>query len=445
METEWIDFKAEPYHLLTSDADKLEISKDVASFANAKGGVILIGVKTQKNSAHFGDEVETISPFEQTLIDRQKIYDVLQDWIYPVPHGLSIQWLSCISDPNKGIIKIVIPFQSNETQPFLIKRIIDSGKRREIMFGFAQRRRDTTEIWSVEKMQNYLRDGLHYGDLISQQYETIKNRLEKLEMLLPAEKQDIGSPETGSLIQQRIMDAHLQTHMSDGNRPVFILAAIPKQSITIPRLFESNSADVVKLLESPPSFRPSGFDLDTGSQPRIIKGELRRAAYDGHKSLELWLDGTLIFVARGDQDFLCWGSASKNSGRLIINQLAMIESTYIFVELSKKVYDYANTDISGVVYYLGLYNASKGGHLIGLIPGPIDTLNWKFGDNAHPAPDASGLLTIDADKDLPTGIIAQRIMAKVYNWFSIDTDRIPYVEEVDGQKAISPEKIKAIR
>lgn len=445
LETELMDFKAEPYHLLSAETDKQEVSKDVASFANARGGVILLGVKTQKSSIHFGDEVESINPFLQTIIDPQRFHDVLQNWIYPVPYHLSIQWLPYSADPTKGLIKIEIPFQPEEAKPFLIKRIIDSGKRTEIMFGFTQRRRDTTEIWSVEKMQNYLRDGLNYGNLISQQYETIKTRLEKLEVLLPAKKQNIDAPKTKNLIQQRILDAHSGTHVSDGDRPVFTLAVIPSQNITIPSLFESNSTDVVKLLESPPAFRSSGFDLDTGSRPKIIKGELRRAAYDGHKSLELWSDGTLIFVARGDQDFLCWGSASRNSGLLIINQLALIESTYLFVELSKKVYDYANTTVSGVVYYLGLHNASKGGHNIGLIPGPIDTFDWKFGDNAHRAPEANGLLTVDADKNLSTGIIAHSIMAKVYNWFSIETDRIPYNEEVDSQLAISPKKIEAVR
>ena len=162
----------------------------------------------------------------------------------------------------------------------------------------------------------------------------------------------------------------------------------------------------------------------------------------GTKALELWLDGTLIFVARGDHDFLCWGKATKNSGQLIINQLAMIESTYLFVELSKHIYNKTSGSVEEIVYYWGLHNAAKGDHPLRLIPGPINTFDWKFGDNAHWAPDRDILLTIEAKKDAPTGLVAYQILAKVYNWFSIESDRVPYVEEIDGQLMISPEKIK---
>ena len=153
----------------------------------------------------------------------------------------------------------------------------------EIAFGYSERRRDT-EIWSIEKIQSHLRDGLHYNDMICQQYESIKIGLVKLETLLPAEKAQVVGSSREELVSQRIADACSEAHLSGDGRPVFSLAAIPKQTITIPSLFETRSAEVVKLLESPPSIRWSGFDINTGAQPKIIRGDLRRAAHDGHKS-----------------------------------------------------------------------------------------------------------------------------------------------------------------
>lgn len=442
IETEWMDCKAEPYHRLFSESDKRELSKDVASFANTEGGVILLGVKTRQNSIHFGDEVESINPFPQDLINPQQFYDTLQEWLYPMPHHLSVKWVPHSEETNKGIIAIEVPPQSQELKPFLIRKVLDSGKTVEIMFGYPERRRDFTEIWSVEKMQSHLRDGLHYNDLIREQYETIQIRLERLEDLQKTGTAEVISPNSEELLHQRIENAILECHLNENNRPVFVLAAFPKQVISIPNLFKSRNEQVVMLLENPPELRRSGFDIDTGGQPKIIRGELRRASADRHKSLELWIDGTLIFVARGDSDFLCWGSATRNSGRPVINQLAMIESTYLFIELSKQIYNYVSDDFSEIIYHLALRNVSKEGQVIGLIPGPINTFDWKFGDNARSAPATDSHFTTESNKTTATGIIAHQLLSKVYNWFSIETNQLPYVEEVGNETAISAEEIK---
>ena len=119
VETEWIDFKADPYHLLVSESDKWEVSEDVASFANAGGGLILLGFKTRKNPVHFGDRIESIHSFPQNLINPQQFYDVLQDWIYPVPQRLTVKWLPHANHPDKGIIEIEIPLQPDEDEAIL--------------------------------------------------------------------------------------------------------------------------------------------------------------------------------------------------------------------------------------------------------------------------------------------------------------------------------------
>lgn len=55
VEDEHLECKAAPYQL-QSEHQKQELAKDVAGLANAGGGIILIGVRTERDPTHFGDE-----------------------------------------------------------------------------------------------------------------------------------------------------------------------------------------------------------------------------------------------------------------------------------------------------------------------------------------------------------------------------------------------------
>src|SRR6266849_9545747 len=46
-ECEWLDFKLSPY-AVSEEYGKWELAKDVAGFANAAGGVIVVGFETEK-------------------------------------------------------------------------------------------------------------------------------------------------------------------------------------------------------------------------------------------------------------------------------------------------------------------------------------------------------------------------------------------------------------
>lgn len=79
--------------------------------------------------------------------------------------------------------------------------------------------------------------------------------------------------------------------------------------------------------------------VDAGSDSRIIKGELRRTLIAGHRVLELWRDGTLIFAQIGDEDGISCGSKLPDAYK--INQLALIETTMQFVALTNHIFSYA--------------------------------------------------------------------------------------------------------
>src|SRR5713101_5965300 len=69
VEDHQLECKKEPYQLQRDD-QKQEFAKDVTGLANAEGGFLLIGVRTEKNPTHFGDEITSIHPFPQTMVLR---------------------------------------------------------------------------------------------------------------------------------------------------------------------------------------------------------------------------------------------------------------------------------------------------------------------------------------------------------------------------------------
>ncbi len=72
VENEWFDCKSQPYNLDT-EKQKMELSKDVTSFANYQGGYIFLGIKTEKRPDKYGDVIKEIN--EKNMSER---FDVIE-------------------------------------------------------------------------------------------------------------------------------------------------------------------------------------------------------------------------------------------------------------------------------------------------------------------------------------------------------------------------------
>ncbi len=78
----WLECKREPYRL-ESDHQKQELAKDISSIANARGGFLIIGIKTKLDETHKSDKFDEIRPFPSELIDQKKYAYIIENWIYP--------------------------------------------------------------------------------------------------------------------------------------------------------------------------------------------------------------------------------------------------------------------------------------------------------------------------------------------------------------------------
>ncbi len=440
VEDERFECKAAPYQLQHAH-QKQELAKDVAALANADGGVILMGVRTETDPTHFGDEIREIPSFPQALVNPQQYQDVIRAWVYPPVQQVDVRWFPSAVNQERGIVAIFIPPQASARRPFLVMRTIDDrGKQAEVVFGYVERRRATADPMSVQELHTLLRDGLRY-DALNEQYERIEEGLNQLLVEGTREARLPARPDLAEMLPARVEQTLTESTLHQ--HPAFILTAFPIQPVEIPTLFERRDAEVVRLLERPPELRDNGFDLTTGAPARIVGGQLRRAVVPEWKVLELWRDGTLIFAAAGDDNFLSWGRYSRGGRPLRINQLVLIEATYLFAELSRRVCDHAEPRPTEIEYRLELRSMTVAGTPCGLVPGRLGTFGWEFGTDIRRAPAAGAHFSLRWQQpDIDPGVVAHLLAREVYGWFGIEYDQIPYTEQTDGRTVISPEEIR---
>jgi hypothetical protein len=429
IENEVIDFKGNLYQL-NSTKEKLELAKDVSAFANANGGIILMGVGTSITQEHPRETIDKIRPFGRNMINTQQYEDIIADWIYPKP-SCEVNWAPSSHEQNKGIAYISIPESTTHKKPFLVNKILDENdKVLGNIVGFFQRKGDKVDHMSAEELHHMLKDGLRFDEHLSH-----------LSVAKPSEKV-IPDENLSEKINTRINSAMQVVGLQDST--TYCLAVFPLQHIEIPSLFEKRDSDIVKLIENPPELRYAGFDLSTDSPSKIINGELRRVVIKPYKLLEVWQDGTIIFVADGDEGYLCWGDYSMKEF-LRINTIALIESVYLFILFVKQIYEAANCSPQRIEVRLELQNipSEKKYGLPKYMPGSI---RWYA--NVDLVAATFGELVVN--KELHWGktsaeALAYQIVADFYAKFGMEHEFIPYTREESGAKVIDPEQIKAIR
>jgi hypothetical protein len=438
-ESETLECKAAPYQL-DHEHQKLELAKDISALANAKGGIILVGINTERDVSRPGfDEIKDFSPFENVLVDPERYHSVLKDWIYPSLQSVQIEWHPSKADQSKGIFSITVPAQTQTRWPFLITKVIDDrGRKRELVFGYAERRRANAEPASVEEIHRMIRDGATYGSM-EQKLEVIQDMIENL--------RSSKAPESSTPDTQ--LDGRIGLVLSElelgPKHPTYILAVAPKQHLEVISIFSSRESAVAGLIENPPRPRTRGFDIGVGEAPRIVSGERLRSLSKKSMAMNLWRDGTLVFAVDGD-DFLCRGRPMAAAGSpLRINPLALIESTYSFCALAKQIYEHVSPRAGRLMFRLEVRNMTINNMFAGLTPGPLNSFEYKFGTNIHRAPASQKIITQEwQGQDFRPGEVAFKLLSALYAWFEFEEDKIPYAERDGESRVISPEEIRRL-
>ncbi len=164
---------------LDSERGKFEVAKDVSSFANARGGIIVLGALTKGSDTHRSREVDKIPGMSAALAPTDERYwQIAGDWIYPPLFGIDFHWHPDPADSTVGLVSVLVPNYGEEQRPFLVRRYWpEEGKKIKSVFGLFQRLGPTTRPTPVDELHAFLREGRRL-DAIHQKLDTIIARTE---------------------------------------------------------------------------------------------------------------------------------------------------------------------------------------------------------------------------------------------------------------------------
>lgn len=115
-ECDWLDVKSGPYQF-TNPAGVEELAKDVAAFANAAGGgLLLIGFKTIAD--HDSEIISELRPIPRSLVDLDRYRKLIYERIIPTVRDLHVEWI--FYEDQKGVLCIDIPAQPTGSRPFAV-------------------------------------------------------------------------------------------------------------------------------------------------------------------------------------------------------------------------------------------------------------------------------------------------------------------------------------
>ncbi|MBI5475076.1 MAG: hypothetical protein HY961_22255 [Ignavibacteriae bacterium] len=436
VEDEHFDAKSGKYDLI-GESGKLELAKDVSSFANRSGGIIVIGAKTTDDPAFYGRRIDSVSLFPFNLINPTDYHNIIKDWIYPRPENVDVDWIPSKDESDKGLVYIFVPDQPENLRPFLLKKDVDPStnrRRKEILFGYAERVSHSSDPVTVEAFHLMVRHGRE-----NRWKEDIGSRLAAIEARLsesPEEKErkknleQIVLPRVGRSVEA----AGLKEHRT------YSLVVSPVDSTEVESILSSTPDSIASLLEQPPPLRYAGWGMETGDRAKLIGGEIRRVKADEYKVLDLYRDGTLVFACRADEALLGWGN---RFGKTRINPVALIETTYMFFKFYELVLARLEPVINEARVWVLFHNLHSGGEITSLAPHGVDSTSQitDFYKRDAPENDYVGRVRIEI-QNFDASRTAVLILREIYGWFGIESDKIPYL--TTDKAAIDVERIKKL-
>lgn len=412
-ESEILECKREPYRL-ELDKGAFELAKDVAAFANASGGFLVVGLETERTESSALDIVARVRPLGADKVDSKQYADNISSWVFPKPN-VSITWFPSAGQPAQGLFVIKVPKHPESEKPFLIARLLDSSEKRiEIAFGYAERKESSAQPTSVHEMHSYFKHGKHFVETIGQRLDVIEAHLKSIGRATPRQPPDV------SKALQRVVE----TPSLAGKR-VLTLLAYPEGDAELKTIFDRSEGSLLHSLENPPYTRYEGWHLGAHHTAKIVEAELVRVARDDFV-VDLYRNGLFVFAASGEADYYGWGVPYPR-----LNHLAVAEGIFNFTNfyglLIKDLADGSTT----VVVTINIRNFHKDGVRAFLSP-----------DRAHcyEAPKDSWQTTIRMSHEevLNPGRGAYRAVREIYLWCGADESAIPYKRREGESFVIDP-------
>jgi hypothetical protein len=294
-ESDQVDFKSGSYDL-DSKRGKRDLAADVASLANARGGVIVLGVGT---AVHQSERVEVASEFvgiRPGSVNRDRYLKVLREHVAPLVRDVSVDVIdSQTSSERKHLFGLItVGAQYEHDKPFIVERIVGDGEETvSHAVGWPERSFDSTYWHPLPRIQQLIAAGLRAGSL---GHENADRDVDE-EVKVADEVAEVAA-DTPSLVVQ--------------------LASVRNER-SIPDFFGLLAGE----LRQWRPIRAAGFGFDTSWHQPSPRGN-RLLATDLGSAWLLSRSGVLTVVARLDYRNFTWALPPSES-HLLINAAALTE------------------------------------------------------------------------------------------------------------------------
>lgn len=163
-ETGEVEFKGEPYQL-DHDGQRFELAKDASAFANAAGGVLVIGARTRRHDRAAGDIVSELRLLPRDLVDVQQYEDTIADRVHPTLRELTVRFYPSAGNAERGLVALDVPPQQEIDRYFLIHRPFVEGDEQTPgwLVGIAVRGVGRVELRAIGEIHTLINRGLNVG------------------------------------------------------------------------------------------------------------------------------------------------------------------------------------------------------------------------------------------------------------------------------------------
>jgi hypothetical protein len=224
------------------------------------------------------------------------------------------------------------------------------------------------------------------------------------------------------------------------NERSLILVASPMETAELRSIFSDQPGSIRRSLEDPPRLRDNGWDLQTVDQATFLRGELIRLE-TFRMAVDLYRDGTLIFVGHIYRDFIAWSDRAD----LRIHPLALIELTVNFTRFYRLVLHDFRVAPRRIAFRVELRNMHLANQKTLLPAGPLAKLPG-FWHGVREAPtDAWSKEVVVSSEAYDPDQTAFQLIRELYLWFGHSDEAIPYTKGTGDGMAIDSDQIESIR
>lgn len=186
-ESEALEAKQRKPYDFTKTLGIFELSKDVASFANNKGGFIICGLDTEKHPDSPHDFVKGLKLFPRSDFYKQaQIGGIIRVKVFP-RISLTLNWYASKDNKGLGVGAIEIPPQDEAKKYFIVKISGDVSELNRENLGIPIRTDDNTRWLTAQELHKMA--NLKPTDL-QEVYQSLSNQIADLKTSIPP----VGTP-----------------------------------------------------------------------------------------------------------------------------------------------------------------------------------------------------------------------------------------------------------